>query len=119
MIPLVPKQQPITYIVDSLSLVLRPRPRFYPVLGSERTQIDPSFCNANLTAVVRLRFSIVPLSRAFVLILPAAVSTVLPISSLAGHGSPPVSPGLSDVRRYSPGADSAELPLGISVVPQR
>ena len=50
-IRLVPKQQPITYIVDSLSLVLRPRPRFYPVFGSEWTQVGPKFSRCEFTRI--------------------------------------------------------------------
>ena len=49
--PLVPKQQPITYIVDSLSLVLRLRPRFYPVFGSEWTQVGPKFSRYEFTRI--------------------------------------------------------------------
>jgi hypothetical protein len=53
--PLVPKQQPITYIVDSLSLVLRLRPRFYPVFGSEWTQFGPKFSRLRIYPASRLK----------------------------------------------------------------
>ena len=51
---MVPKQQPITYIIDSLSLVLRLRPRFYPAFGSEWTQIGPKFLVTDLREKIRL-----------------------------------------------------------------
>jgi hypothetical protein len=35
---LVPKQPQKHYLIDSLSSVLRHRPRFYPVFGSDWTQ---------------------------------------------------------------------------------
>ena len=40
---LVPKQPQKHYLIDSLSLALRLRSRFYPVFGSNWTQIGPKF----------------------------------------------------------------------------
>jgi hypothetical protein len=40
-----------TYVVDSLSSVLRPRPRFYPVFGSEWTQIGSKFLRCEFTRI--------------------------------------------------------------------
>jgi hypothetical protein len=43
---LVPKQPQKHYLIDSLSLALRLRSRFYPVFGSNWTQIGPKFFTA-------------------------------------------------------------------------
>ena len=37
--PLVPNQPQKCYVIDSFSLVLRHRPRFYPAFGSNWTQV--------------------------------------------------------------------------------
>ena len=62
---MVPKQLPIAYIVDSLSLVLRLRPRFYPVFGSEWTQVGPKFscCEFTQIAFGKADLSVIEITR--------------------------------------------------------